>query len=71
MKVIMKEHYQDARVHYVPEQVVDVDLDMAAWLVMNHKAVQVDEPTRPAPVDTVQSETEQSPAAPRRRSRKQ
>jgi hypothetical protein len=76
-KVIMKEHYQDMRVHYVPEQIVDVDADMAAWLIKNHKALQVEDP-RPAsseapaqPPAPVEPETEQPPATPRRRSRKQ
>ena len=41
MKVKMKEHYQDARVHYSPNQVVEVDKNLGTWLVDNRKAEEV------------------------------
>jgi len=45
MKVKMLEHYQDSRVHYFPEQVVDADVKLAQWLLEHRKAVAVIEET--------------------------
>lgn len=47
MKVLMLEHYQDAQVHYAPEQVVDVSASLGAWLVEHRKAVAVIEESKP------------------------
>lgn len=44
MKVKMIEHYQDAQQHLAPEQVVEVDDALGAWLLEHRKAQQVDEP---------------------------
>lgn len=44
MKVKMTEHYQDAKVHYHPEQVVEVDKALGSWLVEHRKAVELAEP---------------------------
>jgi hypothetical protein len=51
MKVKLLEHYQDAQVHYLPEQEVDVDATLGAWLVEHRKAVKavVDEPPTQPP----------------------
>jgi hypothetical protein len=43
MKVKMIEHYQDARQHLAPEQVVEVDDELGAWLVEHRKAQAVGE----------------------------
>jgi hypothetical protein len=42
MKVKLLEHYQDAQVHYLPEQEVDVDAALGAWLVEHRKAVKLE-----------------------------
>lgn len=47
MKVLMLEHYQDAQVHYAPEQVVDVSASLGAWLVEHRKAVAIVEESKP------------------------
>lgn len=54
MRVLMLEHYQDAQVHYAPQQVVDVSAKMGAWLVENHKAVAIVE--EPKPVEEEQTQ---------------
>ena len=41
MIVKMKEHYQDARVHFAPDQEVEVDDNLGRWLVENRKALPV------------------------------
>lgn len=42
MKVKMLEHYQDAQVHYLPDQEVDVSAELGAWLVEHRKAVRLE-----------------------------
>src|SRR5690349_2178381 len=42
MLVKLTEHYQDARVHYTPEQEVDVDSTLGAWLVEHRKAIRLE-----------------------------
>lgn len=44
MKVQMTEWYQDAKIVLKPEQVADVDAQLAGWLLANHKAVAVNDP---------------------------
>ena len=41
MKVKMLEHFQDGKVHYHPEQEVEVNAVMGAYLLEHRKAVQV------------------------------
>ena len=41
MIVKMREHYQDALVHFAPGQEVEVDEKLGKWLVDNRKALPV------------------------------
>jgi hypothetical protein len=47
MKVKLLEHYQDAQVHYLPEQEVDVAAALGAWLVEHRKAVKLETAVQP------------------------
>lgn len=65
MKVKLLEHYRDAKVHYRPEQVVDVSKDFGEWLLEHHKAQQVQEPVREARHLDVEPQFEQAEEPPK------
>lgn len=71
MKVKLKQHYQDARIHLEPGQIYDGDL--APYLLQHRMAEQVEE-AKPAPVPEPTpepAEETQSQEAPKARRRKQ
>lgn len=43
MKIKMREHFREANIHFAPEQVIEVDDALGAWLVEHRKAVRVEE----------------------------
>jgi hypothetical protein len=70
MKVKLSEYYQDAQHSFTPEQEVDVDAVLGAWLVEHRKAIKLEvvkaqpEPvkTKPEPVAAVDEPPTQPPA---------
>lgn len=68
MKVKMLEHYQDAQVHYLPDQEVDTSAALGAWLVEHRKAVKLEVVQRSTPEQEAEfvkalAESEESPDA--------
>jgi len=67
MKVKLKEHYQDAHVHYQPGQVVDVADTLGAWLLEHRKAEAVPTPAAVRHLDVEpQFEQAEEPPAPQK-----
>lgn len=44
MIVVMKEHYQDAKLHLYPEKQYEVDAVLGEWLIKHRKAVKIETP---------------------------
>lgn len=67
----MKEHYQDAQVHYQPKQVVDVGAALGAWLIEHRKAEPVEEVREARHLDVEpQFEQAEEPPKPEKPARK-
>lgn len=61
MKVKMREHYQDARQHLAPGQVVSVDEVLGRWLLDNRKAEAVQNEARHLDVEPQFEQAEEPP----------